>query len=116
MDAKLKEIIELLFAGMFGAIISVPFFDIKNYAKRVFLVFCGTATAYYLTEPLLIYAGLGVEHKPATGFILGLFGMRIIVKLQNFLENLDLDGMLAFFEKKTPLKRKVKKNDDKPEF
>jgi hypothetical protein len=42
--------------------------------------------------------------------------MRIIVKLQNLLENLDLDGMLAFFEKKTPLKRKVKKNDDESPF
>lgn len=83
--------LELMFAGLVGAIIALPFQrDLKTRSSKVVFILSGAACAHYLT-PLAVYQlEIDAASAGSVGFLLGAFGGSLIAAVMRAINHSDL--------------------------
>lgn len=96
--ALLKQLVP----GLVGGVISLRFIKIDGTFNKVASVIGGAAVAYYFAEPVASYFGLKSE---VMGFGLGLFGMSIIAKVFETIENIKAQGLADWITDLLPTRK-----------
>lgn len=92
---RLWEGFQWAIAGLFGALIAVPFQrDLKTARGIVVFVFTGSACAHYLTGLVGDYFSINPSSAGGIGFLLGAFGGSLIAAVMKAIETADLWGLI----------------------
>jgi paired small multidrug resistance pump len=95
MIEKVTHIADVVAAGAFGAIASLPFHkDVDTLPKRVFCVAISAVGASYVTPLVAEYFHLDVNKLAGLGFLVGLFGLSFVQACMIAFQNADLWGVI----------------------
>ena len=90
--------LEWLFAGLVGAVVSVPLHqELSTWKGKLFFIFTGIACAYFLTPFAMSQYSIDPALSGGVGFLLGAFGGSLLAAVVRAIKAADL---VAFIKAK----------------
>lgn len=87
--------LEWAIAGLFGAIVSVPFHEeLSSWKGKLFFVFTGIACAYFLTPFAMNHYSIDPGLSGGVGFLLGAFGGSLLAAVVRAIKAADLVALI----------------------